>query len=487
MRRVTWVLPLAVLTAAASVGAAPGPVNGNEPLPPGHPVSGATPPPVSGNEPLPPGHPVTGQAGQPGQAGPMGHATGAGADDEEALPPGHPATGAAGDPHAGGAPHGKADGQSNGAMPGVFEPPPDTTDESADLPPGTILATIVDANERPIPNASITIGIVNNSVAKGESRKHITRNADAAGVLRLDNLENESHIAYRVTVPKDGAVFAAPPFRLPEKHGMRVKLHVYQVTHDIEQALIVTQVIVYVEMKDDRVQVQEALSIWNFGPVTWVPENVMLALPGTYTAFSTQQGMSDTGVDNVEKKGVRLRGTFAPGRHDIEFRWQLPYDGDRDVMLDVGMPPHLAAARLMAPASRTMGFFGTGFPAAVAKTDNQGQRILITEKQLSRGEAAWKTVHIEIRDLPVQGPGRYIATALAAMSVVTGLALGLRGKGPRDKGQDKKDAKDLRTRLLQELEELEHARRIGDVGPETYTRARRELIDQIALTFAPVT
>ena len=460
MRRTIAISALAALFASAPAHAQPEP-RGTQ-LPPGHPATTATIAP-----PLEPG------------------------EEEEGLPPGHPATGAqpSGDPHAGAAnphggdPHGGGGG-GGGQMPGVFEPPPDTTDEAADLPPGTIVATIVDAQERPIPNTQVTLGIVNNTVAKGESRKHLTRSADARGELRFDGLETESHVAYRVTVPKEGGTFAASPFRLPEKHGMRVKLHVYPVVHEVEQALIVCQVILYVEMKDDRVQIQEALSIWNFGPVAWVPQNLVLSLPPEYTGFSSQQGMTDTGVDNVEGKGVRLRGTFAPGRHDVEFRWQLPYNGERDVAIEAGMPPHLAAARAMAPASRTMSFVATGFPAAISKTDNQGQRILISEKQMTRGEAPLTNVHIELRDLPTAGPGRYIATVLAMLTVATGIALGARKKPVRDRAQEKKDAKDTRRRLLADLEELERAHRAGDIGPQTYARSRRELVDQIALTFA---
>ena len=404
----------------------------------------------------------------------------------QTLPSGHPSTAGA---QAGADAHTHAGGNGGGGQQpgGVFEPPPDLTEEAMDLAPGIIVAQIVDPTEKPLPNAMVTLGILNNSVAKGESRKKIVRQANAQGELRFEHLETDSHIAYRVTVPMDGATFAANPFRLPEKHGMRVKLHVYPVTHDVEQALIVTQAIVYVEMKDDRVQIQEAISVWNFGAVTWVPENVILTLPSGFTGFSTQQGMTDTGVDSVDKVGVKMKGTFTPGRHEIEFRWQLPYDGEAQVLVDAGMPPHLAAARTMAPASKSMVFSATGFPPAVSRTDGQGQRVLVSERQLTRGEAPLKALHVELRDLPTQGPGRYIATSLTVVGLATGIALALQGMSARDRrsGSRKKDQRDIRKELLAELVELEDARKRGDLGPQTYARARREMIDQIALTFAP--
>ena len=47
-----------------------------------------------------------------------------------------------------------------------------------------------------------------------------------------------------------------------------------------------------------------------------------------------------------------------------------------------------------------------------------------------------------------------------------------------------RDLKSERQRLLGELEELERARQRSEIGPKTYERARRELLDAIARTFA---
>ena len=53
-----------------------------------------------------------------------------------------------------------------------------------------------------------------------------------------------------------------------------------------------------------------------------------------------------------------------------------------------------------------------------------------------------------------------------------------------DKTKTKTGAKSERTAWLEELEELERARAEGEVGPKTYERARREIIDGIARTLA---
>ena len=56
-----------------------------------------------------------------------------------------------------------------------------------------------------------------------------------------------------------------------------------------------------------------------------------------------------------------------------------------------------------------------------------------------------------------------------------------RGSGRRDASGA---SKEHRARLLADLEELERARAAGDIGPKTYERARRELVDAIARTLA---
>jgi hypothetical protein len=132
---------------------------------------------------------------------------------------------------------------------------------------------------------------------------------------------------------------------------------------------------------------------------------------------------------------------------------------------------------VIAPASRDMKLEVEGFPAAQNTTDGQGQRALITERQLRREDAPVKNVTVMLRGLPTDGPGRVIATLLAAGGVAIGIVLGTRKQGERDPRAE-------RDQLLVDLEALERARAAGDIGPKTYERARRELLDDIARTFA---
>ena len=442
MKRELWVsfgfVALTTLLATASASA-------QQPRAPG---------PIDPNAAVPAGHPAMPQGGQ-------------GQDDDGDENPRAP-QGPQGDPHAGGRQ------AQNG---GMEEPLQDGVMEDPNAAKGSIELQVADPTGRPLGRTEVTLGILYNSVAKGESRKRVTQMSDDAGIARFKDLEIGSGVAYRPMVLKDGATFSVTPFGLGPKGGMRALLHVYPVTSDVKQALIVTQSMIYSEVKDDRVQIQQAFRIYNFGKSAWVPKDVIVPLPENFTAFATQQGMTDVGADAVPGKGVKLRGTFGPGQHVIEFKWQVPYAGEAEVAFEVGMAPNVAAARVIVPASKGMDMDVEGFAKTKPSNDGLGQRALIAERQFSREEPPTKTIKVTIRGLPTEGPGKLVATFLALGGLVTGIVLGARKSAPRDTKRE-------RQQLLGALEGLEAGRLDGSIGPKTYEKARREIIDDVARTFA---
>jgi hypothetical protein len=371
-------------------------------------------------------------------------------------------------PHAGHGGHADSD---------MFRAPEDGSVDDSTLPPGTLDFQVADPSGKPLPNYPVTLGVLFNSVAKGESRKRLTATTNAAGIARFEHLDTGSSVAYRPMAITDGATFSVMPFRLSEKTGMKALLHVYPVVEAIQDALVLSQSVIYTEVKDDRIQVQQLIKLYNFGKNAWVPKDVVLALPENFTAFTAQQGMTDIGVDAVPKKGARIRGTFGPGQHMIEFRWQLPYAGEPEVHLDVGMLPRTAAARVIAPASKDMHLEVPGFPPPQSTSDGMGQRALLTEKQVARDEKALSSVAIVLSGLPTEGPAKIIATLIACAGILAGVVFG-------SKSASRKDRAPERDRLLAELSDLERAKKAGDIGPKTYESARRDLIDALSRTFA---
>ncbi len=426
----------------------------------GHADASFHPGPVTGNEELPPGHPA-----MPPDDGD---------DSEEGAPQ-------AADPHAANA----ANPHQGGA--GMFGAPEDTVAEDASIPVGAIDVDLRDGDDKPLPHVDVTLGIIQQSVAKGENRKHVNQATNDQGTVRFSGLENGSGFAYRVSVPKDGASFAATPFQLPQTKGMKVKLHVYPVTTDPEQVLIASRTRLFVEVRDDRIQLEEVVDVFNGGKIAWVPKDLILALPPEFTALNAQQGMSDQGVDAIDKRGAKVHGTFGPGQSTIVFRWQLPYAGDSQVDFRIGMPPHVAAAEVMAAAAKEMKLHVENFPDAQNATDKEVGRLLVTGQEFRRASTPLREMNISLRDIPSPGPARFFATGLAALGVFLGIAYAYQARGTRrtvgGKGKDG-EAKRTRQQLLAELEELERAHRAGDIGPKTYERTRRELVDAIARTLA---
>lgn len=437
-------------------------------------------------------------ASAPRDAGAQAEAQDPSALDE--LPQGHPGMGAPedGNPHgpAGGDPH--AHGANGAVDPNAV--PPDVSEADPKLPNGSIAISLVDAAGKPLPGLAVTLGIIENTIAKGESRKHVMANAGPDGVAHFTGLTAGSSFAYRVSVQQEGATFALMPFRLPDQGGQRGVLHVLPVTNSLETALVVVQTGLYFELKDDRIQFEQAFAFYNFGKTAWVPKDLDVVLPEGFTAFSTQQAMSDVGVDPTPK-GYRLRGTFTPGRHDVQFRFQLPYDADPSLRFSVGLPPHVALARVVSGTGGSTRLEVEGFPAATEQTDPQGQRARITEKEARREDPPLSVLKVSVLDIPEPGfPRRVVQTlvwGLGAFLLLAALYLLVRallaagdgaasdtGLGALSPKERKARATRDRAALLEELEGLERAKQSGELGPKTYAKAREELILALARTFA---
>lgn len=393
-------------------------------------------------------------------------------DSDTELPPGHPDVAATTPRARTTGPHTQAD---------VFEPPEDVQREDSTLPPGTIAVDLRDGDDKPVPGEGVTLGILINSIAKGDSRKHMMAITDEHGTAVFSGVDTASNVAYRVSSGYQGGLFAATPFQFAQGKAMRVVLHVYPVTHDIQSTLILCEAVVVAELRDDRLQIEEAFTIYNLGRMAWEPEDVTMSLPPGFTAFTSQPSMSNQGADLEEGGGAKLHGTFPPGHHPIQFRWQLPWSGDKDVDFDVGMPPHVAIARVVMPATSGVHLTASGFPPAEVRHDAQGQSFLVSERRVRPDEPKVRSLAIGIHDLPTPGPGRIVATVLAAIGVATGLFfVSLK----QTKADASRGALENQQALLAELAALEDARASGEVGPRTYERARRELMDSIALTLA---
>jgi hypothetical protein len=237
----------------------------------------------------------------------------------------------------------------------------------------------------------------------------------------------------------------------------------------------------YVETRDDVFQCEALFRVFNVGQLTWVPKDVVIQLPTGFKAFKAQEGMTDVHFEAVDGVGARLKGTFSPGQNEASFRFQLPKAGESSLTFRMGLPPHVAEMRVIAEASSAMNLEVEGFQAPVAAANNNGQRVLVSVKQLQRRDEEIKDFSATLSGIPTPGPGRWFAILIAGCLAIGGV-FAARGAfddaaGGRDVAADKKRAREL---LLRELVALEGARRAERIGPRSYEQSRVALIDAIA-------
>lgn len=411
---------------------------------------------------------------------------GPGPVDGSALPPGHPATGddlPEGHPQMGNNPHGRGDEDPRGGRGGMFEPPPDSAMEDPSLEPGSIVVMIRDADDKPIPNASATLAILESSVAKGDSRKRRTIDTDGEGKAVVTGLAVGAGMSYRVTTTRDGGMFASEPFGLSAKAGKRIVVHAYESTADVENVLVGMQAFVFVSLREDSLSVEHTFRMFNIGRTAWVPDTngAKVLLPPKHKAFNVGDAMAD--VKFVEGTGdeASLVGTIPPGQNEASFRYHVPLAGSERQTIQISLPPRVGEVRVFSESGKTLGLSVAGFPEAQKRPGNDGRKLWITARQANPGEHGIRILDITVTGLPTPGPGRWIAVlcALAALGIA-GAYLARQDHDPATQDEVRHDLVEARDALLGEFVTLEKAHRKGDIGPKTYQRLRTALLDALA-------
>jgi len=354
--------------------------------------------------------------------------------------------------------------------------PEDRVDDDPAVAEGSIAISLRDAEDKPVRNRPVVVGSVTTSVANGESHNHLEITTDSQGEAIAHGLEIGGHIAYRVTEPFDGATFHSAPFRLPTGRGVRVVLHVFNVTHDESRAGIYFDMTVAVELREDRFQLDEAINVYNLSPLAWVPVDVRIPVPPSVSKFHSQTSMNDQMA--VESDGnVVLKGTYPPGRHLVVFGWQIPWTGDNQLSLLVESLPRTYAARVLTPEARGLRLAVDGFLPPETRDDGQGRHLLVSERRWQAPDGRGHSVHITLSGLPSLPAGRWVSVVLSIALVGSGLGYAV---AHRTSNRGAVGSASRRSAVLQALVELERARSRGDVGPHTYERSRERLLDLLA-------
>ncbi|HEX6275199.1 MAG TPA: carboxypeptidase-like regulatory domain-containing protein [Polyangiaceae bacterium] len=378
----------------------------------------------------------------------------------------------AGNPHAQANPHGQRTPDSNAPAP--------------DLPAGTLDVTIVDESDKPLPGVEVRLGILSQKISEGEQRSEKKAKTDAEGRVRFTELGTTSDKSYRVTVRSGEAEYGSAPFNLRDNAGQRVLLHVYPSTSDSSK-VVVFGAFVSIEPRDDVFQCDVILHVFNMSRMGFVPKDVFVRLPEGFKAFSAGESMDDKRFEAVEGVGATLRGTFPPGEHRAQFRFQLAKAAEREVSFAIRLPDRVAQAQVVAAANPEMNLeVGEGFPPAEVRQSQGGDRVLSSVKLVKRGDPSFiTTIPITLTGLRVPSAGRWVAVGIAFVFAALG---GLAARGDLHVASAERVQSDrvrARELILRELLLVEHAKNAGKLGPNAYERAHRALVDALARIGVP--
>lgn len=347
------------------------------------------------------------------------------------------------------------------------------------LPGGTVIVEAVDAHGQGMPGLRVGLEVVRESVADGKSAKRRVEATGPDGCASFTSVARESMQGLRVRIDHDSAVFASTPFVLDRDSGTRVRLHVYPVTRDIGMAQVASMARVYVQPQEEALLVEAMFSIANVGAVAWLP-SVSFRLPREAQAF-VGRDTGDTLTVVREQNSGRLEGTVGPGVHSVVFSFRVPRHGGSAQEVQVGVPPRLVQAEIMAEIAPRMTLAVRGFPAPTARRNEDGRRVLATGARIaSSAESLAQQLVIVVDGLPTPGPGRWVALVLSFGLFAGGLVARSRGNRAVVQGLCGAEVEAGRVLMLDEVVALERARNEGRIGPRTYERARRELVDALA-------
>lgn len=351
------------------------------------------------------------------------------------------------------------------------------------LPPQTVIVEVIDGStERPMPGVEVALAITERSVAKGDSKSQRSAKTDAVGSVTFEKLEMPQATEFQATIVRDGATFTSPPFQLAQAKAMRATVYVFPVVRSSREAAVVIRGFAYAEILDEMVQVSQHYRVFNIGATAWQAEGIKIQLPKGAKAFKAQPGDL---LWTSSEDGATLRGTVTPGQHDASFRFQIPWNGERDVSFELGILPQVQSFRLASDAPTGLQLSAEGFSDAEAMPNNSGQRMLVVEKALQRPDFAFRSIKVRLANMPVRPVGRWYAVGFALVAVVGGLyaARQLRAAKPKGGGlteDERLELEEAKVRLLDEIASLDRAHRSGEVGPKTYERLRRGLTDALA-------
>ena len=355
----------------------------------------------------------------------------------------------------------------------LMSPQLSQTSPKSDIPSGTIVVRVLDADSTPVADANVRVGILKSD----GSRDEVKGRSDASGVASFGDLPVGDQQAYRVSVSAEGASVGANPFRLPHDRGYEVSLRRLKTTTDLTKIVLYVGA-VSVELKDERLKVAEQVRLINIDRAAYVfpEEGLLIKLPDGFTAFQTQETMGDQRVSSDEQ-GVRIKGSLPPGQTTLLWGFDLPVAGT-EMTIALDNPFNTYAFRVLVDAVPGLSVKVDDMPAP-EQHESQGAHFWVTEVARKVEQGPFKTVRLHLTGIPGPGPSRWIAAGLALLVLAAGTVLSTRSQA---RSADPAESLAVRKReVIARLESLSAEHERGEVGPEYFASEKARLTDALAV------
>lgn len=344
------------------------------------------------------------------------------------------------------------------------------------VPASTIEVSVLDPRSNAVAGARVGLVRERHSVAQGDAQSITQLSTDAAGKARFEHLDTGSGARYRIVLGDDGTRYGTNPFSMDRTAGAKVVLHAYPVVRTWKESIIVGRSFVFIEPRDQVLSVEYIHEFQNLGQTVLAADTVALDLPEAWKAFATNPTDPDLTVVSTST-GVRLAGAIAPGRHNIAFTFQIPNENRERMELNLGFWPNTAEAQVATLGRPGLELAVDGFPSATLREGSARQPLRWTGRSFAQDASAPTNLRVELSGLPTAGPGRWVATGLAALLALGSLLARLFRREQRI-GESGAASTGLQAqeRIVDELAALTKAHLQGQIGDTAFADTREVLL-----------
>lgn len=354
-----------------------------------------------------------------------------------------------------------------------------------DLEPGEIEIQLLSKELDELGGRKVVLHIKKVSIADGDNETQLEALTNPNGVARFKDLQVTTDYLYRIESTEGPATYNVPEFQFRAgRGGTRVTLPIAPATTDLGSLVLMSRGLMAVIPSENKFVVDVMWRIENYSKSSWVPKDVVFALPEGFSALTFKEKGNVPRFDRSGDDAVQLMGTFGPGRHDLMFRFYLSTDQEASKTFSFPAKINLGSFRVLLESGPNMDLTVDGFPKPEESRNRKGQRRLVASRDfMEEKSAAPATIDVTISGIPTPPPGRGFAVGLAGALALLGLGQTLQRRRRRASAASQlthEDVEKASELILSELVELEQAFEKKEIGRKLHDGTRRQLIEAYA-------